>query len=532
MATETGGALRIVLGDQLSRDVAALRDLDPAHDTVLMMEVADEATYVPHHPKKIAFILSAMRHFAEALRGEGIRVDYVRLDDPDNTGSFTGEVVRAAARNDVSRLVVTEPGEWRVLQAMRDWGEETGRDLDIREDDRFLCSHAEFAAWAKDRKALRMEHFYRLMRRSTGYLMEGDTPVAGQWNFDQENRKRLPDDLSVPSRTVFPPDEITRGVIDLVADRFPHHFGDLEPFGFAVTRADALIALDAFVVDCLPRFGDYQDAMARQEPFLFHAVLSPYINAGLLDPREVCDAAVAAYEHGAAPINAVEGFVRQIIGWREYVRGIYWLKMPGYAKTNALGAHRSLPDFYWTGDTDMACMAAAIADTRRNAYAHHIQRLMVTGNFALLAAVSPEQIEAWYLAVYADAYEWVELPNTHGMAIFADGGLLASKPYAASGAYINRMSDYCRGCRYDVKSRHGETACPFNYLYWNFVATHQDTLRSNRRMVMVYRSLDRMDSQVVMQMQADADAFLTRIASANNWQRSYIVAANSLKSNN
>ncbi len=451
--------LRIVLGDQLTRGLSSLRDYVPG-DTVLMMEVAEETTYVKHHRQKLVLILSAMRHFADELRHHGFTVDYVKLDDPANTGSFTAEVQRAIARYTPSRVVATEPGEWRVREMMKGWGAE------ILPDDRFFATPASFAAWARDRRQLRMEFFYRDMRRLSGLLMDGDAPVGGQWNFDHDNRKSLPKDANPPRRQRFEPEAITREVMELVAMRFPDHFGALEPFGWAVTRAGALEALDHFISACLPNFGDYQDAMKQGNAFLYHSVISPYLNIGLLTPREICDRAQEAWSRGDAPLNAVEGFIRQILGWREYIRGLYWLKMPDYAETNFLEARRPLPDFYWTGRTEMNCLAQAIGDTQRHAYAHHIQRLMVTGNFALLAGLDPKEVEQWYLLVYADAFEWVELPNTHGMALFADGGVMASKPYAASGAYIDRMSDYCAGCRFKPGVKLGPKACPFNYLLW------------------------------------------------------------------
>ncbi len=502
------GALRLVLGDQLTREVSALAGLDPAADVVLMVEVAEETTYVPHHKQKIALILSAMRHFAAALVAEGIRVEYVRLDDPANSGSFTGELQRAATRLRPQRVIATEPGEWRVWEAMREWSALLDCPVEIRDDDRFLCSRGRFTRWAGERKTCRMEFFYRDMRRETGILMEGEEPVGGRWNFDAENRKSLPKGHVAPRRLRFEPDATTREVMALVEARFPHHFGDLDGFGWPVSREQALAALDHFIAAALPGFGDWQDAMKSGEPFLHHALLSPALNLGLLRPHEVCVAAERAYRTGDAPLNAVEGFIRQILGWREYVRGLYWLKMPGYAATNALGATRPLPWFYWSGETDMACIAAVVDDTRRNAYAHHIQRLMVTGNFALLAGLDPAEVEAWYLAVYADAYEWVELPNTHGMALFADGGVMASKPYAASGAYIDRMSDYCGGCRYDPAVKVGPKACPFNPLYWHFIARNRDALARNPRMAMPYRSLDAMTPAKREAILTQAQAFL------------------------
>jgi len=503
--------LRFVLGDQLSRGVSSLRDLNPARDVVLMVEVQEEATYVPHHPKKIAFIFSAMRHFAAALRAEGVVIDYVRLDDPDNRGSFTDELARAVERHRPSRVVATEPGEWRVLEAMKAWSTTLNSQVEIRPDDRFLCSHEQFAAWADGRKQLRMEFFYREMRRSTGLLMRGEEPEGGAWNFDSENRKALPRDLRAPAAFGCPPDEITLEVIELVAARFSNHFGHLEGFSYAVTSAGAEAALEQFLRLGLPRFGDYQDAMRGDDPTLFHAVIGLYLNVGLLDPLAVCRRAEAAYHAGDAPLNAVEGFIRQIIGWREFVRGIYWLKTPGYAEMNFLNANRPLPAFYWTAETEMNCLRQCIGQTRDLAYAHHIQRLMVTGNFALLAGVTPAAVCEWYLAVYADAFEWVELPNVHGMVLHADGGILGSKPYAASGQYIDRMSDYCGGCRYDVKQKNGPEACPFNYLYWNFLIENADALKRNPRMGMPYRTLSAMSAEKRAAITSDSAHFLQSI---------------------
>jgi deoxyribodipyrimidine photolyase-related protein len=483
--------LRFLLGDHLTRDVAALADLT-GDDVVLMVEVWEETTYVRHHKQKIALILSAMRHFAARLREEGVVVDYVELEAPDNTGSFVGELARAVARHSAGRVLVTEPGEWRVRDTLD--RAEVGAPIEVLEDQRFFATTRRFAQWARGRSSYRMEYFYREMRRGYGVLMAGDQPEGGRWNFDAENRKPPPLRFHPQPPPRFAPDAVTRAVLDLVARRFADHFGDLEPFGWATTRADALAALDAFVRDHLPDFGDHQDAMARGEPFLHHATLSPYLNIGLLTPREVCAAAERAYAKGEAPLNAVEGFVRQILGWREYIRGVYWLKMPEYARSNALRAEQPLPWFYWSGETKLACVAEVVGQLRRHAYAHHIQRLMVTGNLALIAGFAPAQVEEWYLAVFADAFDWVELPNTHGMALFADGGVVGSKPYAASGAYINRMSNYCGDCFYDPKLKSGERACPFNPLYWDFLIRNRERLARNPRLAMPYRTLDAMSA--------------------------------------
>ncbi len=500
--------LRFILGDQLTRSLTSLAGLDKTRDVVLMVEVQEEATYVRHHKQKIAFLFSAMRHFADSLRQEGIVVDYVTLDNPANTHSFTTELERAVQRHGATEVFVTEPGEWRVWEMMLDWRENLSVPVHIREDDRFFCTRDEFRRWADGRKQYRMEFFYREMRRKTGLLMAGDQPEGGQWNYDHDNRKRLPEKVLLPARQRFVPDNTTRAVLDLVAARFGDHFGDLEPFGWGVTREQALEALEHFIGVCLDGFGDYQDAMKTGQDFLYHSVISPYLNAGLLTALEVCTAAEAAYRQGRAPLNAVEGFIRQVLGWREFVRGLYWARMPDYATGNHLDAKRALPAFFWTGKTDMHCLSECIRATRQHAYAHHIQRLMITGNFALLAGIAPAKVEEWYLIVYADAYEWVELPNVHGMVLHADGGLLGSKPYAASGAYIDRMSDYCASCAFDPDVKSGPKACPFNPLYWNFLIRNEGKLAANPRMAMPYRTLAKMTDARRQEIVTDAEAFL------------------------
>lgn len=500
--------LRVILGDQLSRDVSALSDLERATDTILFMEVREEGEYVPHHPKKIIFILSAMRHFAAELRGDGWGVEYIALDDPASAGDFSTTLARFVADQSFDRIVVTEPGEYRVAQQIAAWESVTGLPVEVREDDRFFVRHGEFAEWAEGRKQLLLENFYRLLRRRTGYLMNGRDPVGGAWNYDKENRKPAGSGLDFPGPYRVEPDAITQDVIDLVQREFPDRFGESEPFWFAVTRADAERAFAHFLEHGLPLYGDYQDAMRTGEPFLFHSVISPYLNAGLLDPRELCEAAEAAFREGAAPINAVEGFIRQVLGWREFVRGVYWRFMPEYAARNFFDADRPLPAAYWGGETDLHCLGEVVRQTREEAYSHHIQRLMITGNFALLTGISPQALHEWYLAVYADAYEWVELPNTLGMASFADGGVVGTKPYAAGGAYINKMSDFCRHCRYDVKQKQGEDACPFNYLYWDFLLRHRERLRDNRRLALPMRQLDRFGDEKLEQIRADARRFL------------------------
>ncbi|WP_338548993.1 cryptochrome/photolyase family protein [Roseovarius phycicola] len=483
--------LVLVLGDQLSEGLSALREADKATDLIVMAEVADETAYVRHHPKKIALIFSAMRHFAGTLRQNGWQVAYAKLDNPDTSPSIVGELLRRAEGHGASEVIATRPGEWRLIEAL----EAAPLTVTLLPDDRFVSSLEEFNTWAEGRKQLRMEYFYRDMRRKTGLMMEGDQPAGGKWNYDHDNRKPASDDLFRSGPLGFEPDEITREVLDLVETRFGENFGSLRPFWFAVTREQALKALDHFATHLLAGFGDFQDAMLQGDRFLHHSVLSPYLNIGLLSPLEICKRVKEEWKAGHVPINAAEGFIRQIIGWREYVRGIYFREGPDYPTRNALGHTRDLPWMYWGGETGMNCMAHAVGQTREEAYAHHIQRLMVTGNFALLAGIDPHQMHEWYLSVYADAFEWVEAPNTVGMSQFADDGIIASKPYVSSGNYIDRMSDYCKSCAYSVKEKTGEQACPFNLLYWDFLIRHRERFSNNPRMGQMYRTWDRMDEE-------------------------------------
>ncbi len=509
MSKPPGGALRLLLGDQLSPALSALTDLDPARDTVLMAEVLEEATYVLHHKQKIALIFAAMRARARAVRADGVEVRYVRIDDPANSGSIAGEVSRAIAELSPDRVVRTASGEWRLEQQLAALEKAEALAFDVREDDRFLCSRTDFARWAEGRRELTMEWFYRDMRRRTGLLMDGGQPVGGRWNLDQENRNGPAKGLRPPRNPRTQPSAATREVLAEVDARFTHHFGTLDLFAWATTAAEARAEFDWFLDNALPGFGQWQDTMVAGETWMWHAGISTSLHLGLLDPLEVCRAAEARWRDGRAPLNAVEGFIRQIIGWREFVRGVYWLKMPEYALRNALGADRRLPEFYWTGETDMACVADVVSQVKDHAYAHHIQRLMVTGNLAMLLGVAPDPVNDWYMVVFADAFEWVELPNTHGMATFADGGIVGSKPYAASGAYINRMGNYCAGCRYDVKGRLQDDACPFNALYWDFLDRNETRLAGSGRLLMPYRNLSRMDPAERQRIRAKAEATRT-----------------------
>jgi deoxyribodipyrimidine photolyase-related protein len=498
-----------VLGDQLDAEGAALEGFDPARDAVWMAEVAEESTHVWSSKPRIAVFLAAMRHFRDELRGRGWRVEYSEMGDADAAGGLPGALVRAVKRLKPERLIVTQPGEWRVRTGLEKAAAELGVAWEERADRHFLCSLEEFRAHAAGRKQLRMEFFYREMRRRLGVLMNAKgEPEGGQWNYDPENRgsfpKGGPEGLRAPAR--FPPDAITRGVLETVERVFAKHPGKLETFDWPVTRAQAREALADFVKHRLEKFGEFQDAMWVGEPWLFHSRLSAAMNLKLLDPREVIAAAEKAYRDGRASLASVEGFVRQVLGWREYVRGVYWLHMPEYVERNALGAAQALPGFYWTGEAPMACLRDAIRQTLDLGYAHHIQRLMVTGLYSLLLGVRPQEVHAWYLAVYVDAVEWVELPNTLGMSQYADGGVMASKPYVATGNYIRRMSNACAGCRFDPAQSTGARACPFTTLYWDFLLRHERRLASNPRMSLQVKNLSRLDGKTRKEIQARADA--------------------------
>lgn len=503
--------LHVIFPDQLSTEISCLQNFDKQKDHILLCELASECTYVRHHQKKLVFILAAMRHFAESLRSEKYIVHYTKLDDATNSDSFAGEIEKIQKKQKIEKIIVTHPSDYRLLKLVKEWPQKLGIELDILPDERFLCGLDEFKKWAKDKEQLRMEFFYRQMRKKYDILMNGQEPRGRKWNFDAENRKFPKEELEVPAHFKVKQSAITKEVIKLVEKYFSSHFGNILPFHLAVTRKDALKALRQFIQLRLEKFGDYQDAMIENEPYLYHSHLSFYLNIGLLSPLECVRAAERAYYKQNYPLNAVEGFIRQIIGWREYIRGVYWLKMPNYEQLNYFEAKRALPKFYWDADTKMNCLKQCVKETKKNAYAHHIQRLMVLGNFALISSIDPVYVNEWFLIVYADAYQWVELPNVSGMILYADGGYLASKPYAAGGAYIHKMSNYCQNCAYKVTVKNGKNACPFNYLYWHFLAQNRKKLADNHRIGMMYKTYDRMSEQKKLEIKQDSEKFLAEI---------------------
>jgi deoxyribodipyrimidine photolyase-related protein len=533
--------LVIVLGDQLDRRSAAFDGFDPVRDSVWMAEVAGESTHVWTSKPRIVTFLAAMRHFRDDLRTAGIAVDYRELppepgaDEPLSLAeALAGSLAALGAAKPPAparrragaaaptpplppgrpeRLIVVEPGEHRVQELLREAARTAGIPLEIRTDRHFFTTKDDFATHAAGRKQLRLEYFYRPLRERFDVLMEAGEPAGGQWNYDADNRGAFPKSGpgALPAPRAFAPDDVTRGVIDLVGTRFATHPGDLARFDWPVTPAAARLALDDFLAHRLGHFGKYQDAIWTGEPWLYHSRLAAAMNLKLLDPRDVVAGAERAWRKGTVPLEAAEGFIRQILGWREYVRGVYWHFMPDYERRNALGAEAALPGFYWTAATEMNCLRDALAQTLTHGYAHHIQRLMVTGLFAMLAGVRPQEVHRWYLAVYVDAVEWVELPNTLGMSQFADGGVMASKPYCATGAYIDRMSNACRGCRYKPTVATGPDACPFTTLYWDFLARHEKLLRKNQRMTMQLKNLDRKPAAELRTIRRQADDLRDRL---------------------
>jgi len=506
--------LVVIFGDQLDHDALIFDDFDKDRDMIWMAEVLEESQVVPSHKVRTAMFLSAMRHFHVELIQRNLPVEYTKLDDPDNEQTFAKELARTIRRLQPEEIRVTQPGEFRVLEALKQVAKGENLPLNVLADPHFFSQPEEFAKHAEGRKEVRLEYFYRELRKKHNILMANGKPVGGSWNYDKENRgtfsKKGPVDLKVTRK--FTPNKITKQVFEIVNMLLPENPGNLQNFDWPVCRNDALLALSDFIEHRLADFGKFQDAMWQGEPFLYHSRLSAALNLKLLNPREVVAAAVTAYQEGNVPLNATEGFIRQILGWREYVRGVYWWLMPDYVQRNAMNATQDLPEFYWTAETDMNCMSSTIKQTLDYGYAHHIQRLMVTGLFALLLGVDPKQIHSWYLAVYLDAVEWVELPNTLGMSQFADGGVMASKPYIATGKYIDRMSNYCKGCRFDPNQKTGEDACPFTTLYWDYLSRHQEALSKNQRISLQLRNLERLEGEEIQAIKKQAATLRKQIA--------------------
>ncbi len=497
----------------LHRDLACVPE-SPTDGSVLLVESIAKGSALPYHRQKLVLVLAAQHHFAAELRDDGYDVSIV------NAPSYVEGIARHVAERSATKVVAMQPREWGMSRALEAAGAAgaLGAPLELHDDGgsggHFLLTRQEFADWAEGRKALRMDTFYRWIRARGGWLMEGGKPIGGKWSLDSENRKPVRG-VAPPSVPSYPPSAITREIMSRVAD-WPDHWGDLESFDWPVTREQALQELNVFFKERAHLYGDHQDAMLGGEPWMWHARISAAMNLSLLHPREVVERAIEAWQHGDMPLNAVEGFVRQVVGWREFIRGVYWHRMPEMRAANGLEAHRPLPKFYWEPDkTDMRCMRESASAVERHGYAHHIQRLMVLGNFALLAGISPVEVSHWFWAGFVDAYEWVELPNVYGMALFADDSF-TTKPYAASASYIHKMSDYCGGCRYDRKVRVGPNACPFNHLFWSFMAKHRERLRTNFRLAALYRTWDRWDESHRQEILAASQSFLDSLDAADH----------------
>lgn len=510
---KTYQTIRLVLGDQLNRKHSWYSEHNSSTLYVLM-ECRSETDYVTHHIQKIAGFFLAMRAFAAWLQEQGHAVYYIRLDEPGNQHSISGNLQLLHEATSARRLEYQLPDEYRLDKELRQFTAEAGISYGIYDTEHFYTTRDEAAFLFKGKKTWLMESFYRHMRKRHQVLMAGDEPVGDRWNFDAENRK------AVPAGTLFPepplPAHAATELANWLRAQGVQWLGQLPADGllrWPITPDEARALLAFFVAEMLPSFGDYQDAMTRRHRFLFHSRLSFALNMKLIGPDEVVRAAETAWRSAPEryPLSAVEGFIRQILGWREYMRGIYWAHVPGYYHMNYFGHDRPLPIWFWTGNTRMACLQHAIEQSLEEGYAHHIQRLMITGNFALLAGIHPDEVDRWYLGIYVDAIEWVEITNTRGMSQFADGGIVGSKPYVSSANYIDKMSDYCSGCAYDKKQKTGPKACPFNSLYWDFHARHRDLLEKNPRIGMVYRTWDKMGEEQQQALRKQAAIYLGQL---------------------
>ena len=490
----------LILYDQLNLSIFS-SELLADKPLLIFVESFAYATAIPHHKKKLVYILSAQRHFAIECHQQGYPV----------LNLFTQEFHADAIREFLDQypqmqLTYMMPSEWDTRAQMKEVKENFGGRVKSIPNSFFIVDANQ--SKSKIKKGYRLENFYREMRKQTGYLMADQKPIGGKWNYDKENRKSLPKKISIPPITEFPPDVITQEVINLIQEFLPDNFGDTSGFNYAVTRSQALQLVQQFMEERLPNFGAYEDAIKVGEPFLFHSVLSIYLNNGLLLPQELCEMAIASYHQGLAPLNSVEGFLRQILGWREFIHVYYEAMMPEVRVSNHFGFTAELPELYWDGNTNLYCLKDAVTNVINHAYSHHIQRLMILSNFSNLTLTNPLRLNEWFWFAYIDAYEWVELPNVLGMSTFADGGILASKPYVSGGNYINKMSDYCSKCTYDIKQKTGEKACPFNYLYWNFVDTHRQDFMENGRVSLMTTMFDNKSAEEKQSIRTSSQIFL------------------------
>ncbi len=479
--------LRLVLGDQLNSNHSWFSSVDNSV-TYVLMEVRTETDYARHHIQKLVGFFAAMRNFAKQLVSQNHRVIYIQIQDSSNLQSFEDNIKQLIATEKFDHFEYQYPDEYRLDEILKKLTSSITISSLAVDTEHFFTTRNELANYFKGKKIYLMESFYRAMRKKHDILMEGDIPVNGKWNFDEDNRKKLPKNHKASAPFLF--ENNVSDIVDSIQKTNINTIGNIDPTNFIwpINREQSLTLLDFFVQECLPLFGTYQDALMPKEWSLYHSRLSFSLNTKMLSPKEVINKAISTWLNNPDTIqyNQLEGFVRQILGWREYIRGIYWQEMPEYNNLNYFQNQEQLPDWYWTGATKMHCLQDAIQQSLKYSYAHHIQRLMITGNFALLAGVHPDQVDAWYLGIYIDAIEWVEKPNTRGMSQFADGGIVGTKPYVSSAAYIDKMSHHCESCFYDKKSKVGAKACPFNSLYWHFFDKNEDKLVKNPRVSMMY----------------------------------------------
>jgi len=503
-------ALRLILGDQLNSQHPWLENIDPSV-TYVMMEMRQETDYVVHHLQKIVGFFLAMRQFAKQLQEQGHQVIYYCLDDPENRQDLSSQIQYLIQKESFSTFEYQYPDEYRLEQQLQSICQELDIPSHAVDSHHFLTSRGFLKDFFKGKKSYLMETFYREMRRKYQVLMVGNEPLGGQWNFDQENRKPLKEKGLLQAPGLHP--KSVGNILDQLSRAGVKTLGSLDPEAFAwpSSRKESLDLLHHFCRHLLPNFGTYQDAMTTWDPYLFHSRLSFSLNCKMISPLEVVQAAEKAWstQQDKISLAQVEGFIRQILGWREYMRGIYWAEMPRFATLNYFGHERNLPSWFWTGKTKMNCLNHSITQSLTHAYAHHIQRLMVTGNFALLAGIHPDEVDAWYLGIYIDAIQWVEITNTRGMSQFADGGIVGTKPYTSSANYIKKQGNYCSTCAYDADKKVGDRACPFNSLYWHFHVRHREKLEKNPRIGMVYRTWDKMTAK--QEVLEQAESYLQRL---------------------
>ena len=500
-------SLGLVFVDQLSKNNLVYESIS-TEDSLLFFEPMSSFYELPHHKQKLIYLITSLRKYIPTINHE--RVIHEKVTE--NHQGLTKTLKRIFSEQQFEKLYVTKPSDYQTLKELMFFCQSNSIILNVLEDTKFVSNEEDFNLWSKGKKSLIQEYFYRWIRKKHSVLMDEGKPEGGKWNLDKENRKGASALKEIiPDRKLIKTDELTIGVMVEVDKIFNKSFGDFENFNWATTHKEAWNQMLEFFDTYFKNYGSFQDAMKSNEPFMFHSLLSAYLNSGLLDPMDCIEEAECRYRNNKAPLNSVEGFIRQIIGWREFIRGIYWSNMPHYKELNFFNNTNKLPSFFWDGNTKMHCIADVVDTTKKNAYAHHIQRLMVTGNFAMLSGISPNDICDWYLSVYIDAYEWVELPNTLGMATFSDGGVVGSKPYAASGKYINRMSNYCSSCEYNPKNTIEDDSCPFNYLYWNFLMKNQGLLSKNPRMGLIYNTLSKFQEPFKEQVKRKSDIFFKEI---------------------